>query len=214
MDLIGRSENVGKMQRNRERKDKINNMVHVSFDLVEEFTPRVPAQRGPNEDDTIPRICVAPDINSALQAIPQAGETINAMKTLEIPIIIHAYYLKSDCVLLPEQIADKVGDAIATGEMWIMEKPQSVYRVDYEIINSFIITIEDMYGTIGKFIIGGDKRRVRFQDNWWNLAKAYCSGPTAAKRFMENKPDISFRTLMSNLDDDTYEMKQVMKRMK
>lgn len=189
-------------------------MVHVSFDLVEEFIPRVPAQRCPNEDDAIPRICVAPDITSALQAIPQAGEVINAMKELEMPIIIHAYYLKSNCVLLSEQIMDKVGDAIATGEMWIVEKPQSVYRVDYEIKNSLVIKAKDKYGTMAQFFIRGDMRRVQFQDNWKNLAERYSSGPAAAKWFIENKPDISFRIFMSNLDDELYEAIRKFKRRK
>lgn len=189
-------------------------MVHVSFDLVQEFIPRVPAQRCPYEDDTIPRICAAPDITSALQALPQAGKVIVAMQELELPIIIHAYYLKSDCVLMPEQIADKVEDAVANGEMWILERPKSVYRIDYQIVNPFVIMAEDKYGTISQFFIGGDKKRVRFQDNWSNLAKEYSSGSAATKWFVENKPDISFRTFMSSLDDELYEAIRNFKRRK
>lgn len=48
-------------------------MVHVSFDEVERFVPRVPKQICPDEDNTTPRICVAPNILSAIQAMPQGG---------------------------------------------------------------------------------------------------------------------------------------------
>lgn len=188
------------------------NMVHVSFDLVEEFVPRVPAQRCKNEDDITPRICVAPDITSALRALPQAGEVIVAMQELALPIIIHAYYLKSDRVLMPEQIADKVGDAVANGEMWITEPPQSVYRVDYEITDPFVIMAEDKYGVIAQFFISCDKKRVKFQDNWANFASAYSSGPKAERWFIEHKPDMSFRTFMSNLDDELYGVIRKFKR--
>lgn len=47
--------------------------VHVSFDIVEKFIPRVPRQRCQGEDMSIPRICVADTILDAINAIPQAG---------------------------------------------------------------------------------------------------------------------------------------------
>lgn len=49
------------------------NGIHISFDIVDEFTPRVPRQRCPGEDETVPRICVAEDILNAVNAVPQAG---------------------------------------------------------------------------------------------------------------------------------------------
>lgn len=78
-------------------------LLHASFDEVEKFTPRIPKQRCPNEDDTIARICVAPTIRDTLAAIPQSGEVIHYMKILNLPVIIHAYYIKCDSVLMPEE---------------------------------------------------------------------------------------------------------------
>lgn len=211
---IGLSGGAGRMKRSRERKSKTNRMVHVSFDLVDEFVPRVPAQRCQNEDDTTPRICVAPDITKALQAIPQAGEVISAMLSLELPAIIHVYYLGSDHVISHSQLASKVGDAAATGEMWVMKKPQRVYRIDYMITDQYIIMAKDKYGTTAKFFVGGKFERVRFQDNWKNFAAAYSTGPNEEKWFMEHKPNISFRTFMSNLDEGLYESLRELKRRK
>ena len=50
------------------QRGKRNNskLVHVSFDEVERFVPRVPKQICPDEDNTTPRICVAPNILSAI----------------------------------------------------------------------------------------------------------------------------------------------------
>ena len=53
--------------------------IHVSFDIVDEFTPRVPRQRCPGEDETVPRICVAEDILNAVNAVPQAGLVMENM---------------------------------------------------------------------------------------------------------------------------------------
>lgn len=106
-------------------------LVHVSFDEVERFVPRVPKQICPDEDNTTPRICVAPNILSAIQAMPQGGTVAYNMARIGVPVVIHAYYIESDAILMPEQIADKVPDAVATGEMWVMAVPAAwTYKTD------------------------------------------------------------------------------------
>ena len=70
--------------------------IHVSFDIVDEFIPRVPRQRCPGEDETVPRICVAEDILNAVNAVPQAGLVMENMKSLGLPVVIHAYYLTGE----------------------------------------------------------------------------------------------------------------------
>lgn len=116
------------------QRGKRNNskLVHVSFDEVERFVPRVPKQICPDEDNTTPRICVAPNILSAIQAMPQGGTVAYNMARIGVPVVIHAYYIESDAILMPEQIADKVPDAVATGEMWVMAVPAAVRRYGYE----------------------------------------------------------------------------------
>lgn len=158
----------------KQRKEKAickTKMIHVSFDLVDKFKPRVPQQRCPGEDETIPRICAAPNILSALQAIPQAGEVIWTMYRCGLPIIIHAYYFKSEYALYPEQIKDKVGDAEATGEMWLLEGPASVYRVDWEITDFIAPMRTDRNGTKARFVVCVTNERRKYQDNWENFAE-------------------------------------------
>ena len=178
-------------------------LIHVSFDEVENFTPRVPEQRCPNEDETIPRICVAPTIRNALSAIPQAGEVIYYMERLYLPIVIHAYYIESDSVLMSKEVVDKVPDAIGTKEMWVTKVPDVVRRVDFELVEPVIAKRKDMNGICERVVIGYDfLRRVKFQDNWRNLATKLIKETDKIEHFMCNKPDILYRTVMSNMDDE------------
>lgn len=48
---------------------------------------------------------------------------------------------------MPEQIADKVPDAVATGEMWVMAVPAAVRRIDYEIVDPYVPMRIDRNGT-------------------------------------------------------------------
>lgn len=185
------------MKRKR-RKSKA--MVHVSFDTVEQFIPRVPQQRCINEDSTTPRICVAPDLTSALQAIPQAGEVIYNMKRIGVPVIIHAYYLQCGAVLKADEI--NVPDACVTGEMWLTDAPSKVYRCDFELTDSYTVLRKDKYGTEGRMLLCARYKRVKHQDNWKNLAYYVSDTEKRAEKFLKKKPDITFRTFMSNLDEE------------
>ena len=163
-------------------------LIHVSFDEVENFTPRVPEQRCPNEDETIPRICVAPTIRNALSAIPQAGEVIYYMERLHLPIVIHAYYIESDSVLMSKEVVDKVPDAMGTKEMWVIKVPDVVRRVDFELVDPVIAKRKDMNGTCERVVSGYDSlRRVKFQDNWRNLATKLIKETDKIEHFMCNK---------------------------
>ena len=137
------------------QRGKRNNskLVHVSFDEVEKFIPRIPKQICPNEDNTTPRICAAPNVLSAIQAMPQGGTVVYNMARIGVPVVIHAYYIESDAILMPEQIADKVPDAVATGEMWVMTVPTAVCRIDYKIIDPYVPMRIDRNGTRERFLV-------------------------------------------------------------
>lgn len=96
--------------------------IHVSFDIVDEFIPRVPRQRCPGEDETVPRICVAEDILNAVNAVPQAGLVMENMRSLGLPVVIHAYYLTGEG-MGKEEVQNYVPDAKLTGEFWLTENP-------------------------------------------------------------------------------------------
>lgn len=137
------------------QRGKRNNskLVHVSFDEVEKFIPRIPKQICPNEDNITPRICAAPNVLSAIQAMPQGGTVVYNMARIGVPVVIHAYYIESDAILMPEQIADKVPDAVATGEMWVMAVPTAVCRIDYKIIDPYVPMRIDRNGTRERFLV-------------------------------------------------------------
>lgn len=125
------------------------------------------------------------------------------MARIGVPVVIHAYYIESDAILMPEQIADKVPDAVSTGEMWVMAVPAAVRRIDYEIVDPYVPMRIDRNGTRGRFLVWyGELKRVRYQDNWRNLSTRTARNQKAVEWFMENKPDISYRTFMSNMDDE------------
>lgn len=67
--------------------------IHVSFDVVDAFNPRVPKSRIEGEDGTIPRICVANRLLDCVNAMPSGPETIQAMQQLGLPVVVHAYYI-------------------------------------------------------------------------------------------------------------------------
>lgn len=120
-----------------------------------------------------------------------------------VPVVIHAYYIESDAILMPEQIADKVPDAVSTGEMWVTAVPAAVRRIDYEIVDPYVPMRIDRNGTRERFLVWyGELKRVRYQDNWRNLSTRTARNQKAVEWFMENKPDISYRTFMSNMDDE------------
>lgn len=179
-------------------------MVHVSFDLVKEFVPRVPQQRCPNENDTIERICVAPDVLSAMQSIPQCGEVMYFMRELGLPIIIHAYYMKSDNIIENSDVQKYVPDAEATREMWILDKPKSVYRVDYEITDFLAPMRKDMYGTEQHFVFLADKKRCKYQSNIDNFFDVYEFGSKESK-LKELFEQSTYRTVLSNLGEEMIE---------
>lgn len=181
-------------------------MVHVSFDLVESFFPRVPPQRLKTEDATIPRICVAPNVLFALRSIPQCGNVMQVMKQLGLPIIVHTYYLKSENVIDNETVQKYVDDAYVTGEMWLTDPPESVYRVDYQITDFLAPMMTDKFGNREHFVFIADMKRCKYQDNWDNLFGSLYLNDREGGKIKSLKGLCTFRTLMSNLGKEEIEI--------
>ena len=179
-------------------------MVHVSFDLVDEFIPRVPKQRCEGENDTIKRICVAPSIIEALNAIPQAGLVVRNMKSLGLPVIIHCYYLKSDKVMSNEEVQKYVPDAMATMEMWILEKPKAMNRVDYEITDCIVKQGVDAFGNEQFEVQLPEIKRVKHQSNIDNFFKVFSRSPNE-REMREIFEKQSYRKVLENFDDEIIE---------
>ena len=114
----------------------------------------------------------------------------------------YSYYCASSNKEMKE-VVDKVPDAIGTKEMWVTKVPDVVRRVDFELVEPVIAKRKDMNGICERVVIGYDfLRRVKFQDNWRNLATKLIKETDKIEHFMCNKPDILYRTFMSNMDDE------------
>jgi len=175
-------------------------LIHCSFDLVDDFTPRIPDSRviwkgKEYEDCTTPRICVAPSVLDCLKAIPKAGETIRWMEAVGMKPIVHAYYLKSENVHICTK--DDVLDADNTHEMWVLDKPKDWHRVDYEITDCFMTDGKDQFGKDGVFIHAVDLKRVRYTDN----LKEFLDGlGVTYEDFPDSCKPVLFRKLAMVLD--------------
>ena len=176
-------------------------MMHISFDEVNEFGPRIPYPRLSDEDGSIPRICMAPTILQALRAIPGGGDAVRNMQSVGMPVVVHAYYLHG-CEIVDNSVVKKmVSDAIFTGETWAVTKPAKVVRVDWELSNMLYSDTLTEDGRSSWRVESADLKRVPHQDNWMNLAKTVMPG--REEEFLSKIPKhLSFRTLMQNLPAD------------
>ena len=176
--------------------------VHVSFDIVDEFIPRVPENRCEGEDDTVKRICVAPDIFHAINAMPRGGESMWKMHELGIPLFFHAYYLEaeSEDIIRNEKLFTLIPDAIFTKEAWIIGKPKAVRRIDYileEPIFREIYSNDDLLHEV----IGGKLKRTK-KDNSWERFFLWMNG----NRKVPKGINIPFSLFIGNLDDEIREI--------
>lgn len=181
--------------------------VHVSFDIVDHFAPRIPKQRCPEEDATISRICVAENLTMAINALPQSGDVICAMKDLRLPIIIHAYYIKGEG-MNNEEVRKYVPDAEFSGEYWITSVPSSVLRIDYKITGFETKVIQDCFGH-GLIILWEiQTKRCKFQDNIKNFLKMYGRNGEGNEQQKKIFVDNTYRTVLSNIYRERLEKKE------
>lgn len=79
-------------------------MVHVSFDVVDNFYQRIPMYQITNENNSIKRVCVTNSIRNSLEDVPGSYKILHNMYKLKLPLIIHAYYMTSNNFLISEKI--------------------------------------------------------------------------------------------------------------
>lgn len=140
--------------------------IHASFDLVEQFIPRVPKRRAPGEDDRIPRICVSDRLLYCVNSMPFGPQALRDMESFGISIVIHAYYLKGDKILAPDEVAKYVPDAECFQESWLLTAPTSIRRIDYRIENMQFYQPDGILR-----LLSADFTRCRFTDNKEEIVK-------------------------------------------
>lgn len=117
-------------------------LYHLSFDVLEEiyeFIPRIPEIRMKGEDNTFLRICCSDTIEGALSGIPGNIDFLNSDRIYPL-VKVYEFDetgLEDEFVLSPEEIKDKVPDALTTGEHWITSniRPKSSYIINVKSMN-------------------------------------------------------------------------------
>lgn len=172
-------------------------MVHVSFDTVETFVPRIPSFRieGELEEDSVTeRICASSTILGALRGIPHGGDVLYQMKRLGLPIIIHAYYLEGEYIVPTEQ---QVPDRCATDEVWFLKTPKRIRRVNYRITDFELLPVEGVERSF-QFVLNASVKRCTYGDNKKNLCELF---HRETPKVIE---DFSFREIMLNIGEELF----------
>lgn len=176
-------------------------MVHVSFDPVLKFKPRIPEQRIEGayaEDNRTKRICVAPTILRALQAIPQSALVLQYMQRLELPLVIHVYYLTG---IFYKPSVEEVPDAPLTQEHWLLQEPESVLRKDYEVMHFSSVEVMDQNHATFDVVTSVHLKPCRFMDNYENLKNRF-----GVPQDIGFPSDVSFRTFLANCGEELLEI--------
>lgn len=181
-------------------------MYHVSFDRVTEVIPKIQKNICPGEDATIPHICAAPTIGQALNAVPQAGFVASYMRELGLPVILHVYALTGDRLMENHKVQQHVPDAELSGEVWLLEKPASVKRTDYEITDFDTKIFIDVNGNEICCIYNLKARVCAYSSNRENFINEF--RPSNRKRFLELFEKYGYRTVIFNIGEDLIQKRQ------
>lgn len=108
-------------------------LFHVSYKPVENFSPRVPANRAEREDCEIPRICFAESIVGCINAKPSGICPILSGLTHHIPVALYVYSIQTEDygsdVLMPPICVQEIlhcPDALANCEYALLCKPKNI----------------------------------------------------------------------------------------
>ena len=170
--------------------------IHVSFDIVNSFEPRVPKSRIEGEDGTIPRICVTNRLLDCINAMPSGPETLQAMQQLGLPLIIHAYYMQAQGIWDTETVINYVPDARCYHESWIRTVPTHVRRVDYRVMEPQFYQTKS--GPLR--LLGAQFKRCSFSDNVTKLADLFHLHDSST--FAELIRKYGYAKVMFNLKDE------------
>ena len=148
--------------------------IHISFDPVEKFEPKIPQNRAPEEDQTIRRICcirtgkdMKKDIMKALNASPCAGEALNRIASFGFYPVLHVYEMDSQDYLLPDEVQKYVPDAYYSGECWLTKKPISFIHKCYEVTWFKTKEVSDSFGTEWQAVVALKLEKLKKTETNW-----------------------------------------------
>lgn len=134
-------------------------LVHVSFDEVKSFVPRVPKERAKGENKTVKRICFSESIEKAVNAIPNGGYALRGMlRRKEVTPLLHVYFCivsdNPDVRFIPPETVQKkynVPDAESTREWWALDIPKLEHRL-VKVDKADMANYTDPFGNHGVYI--------------------------------------------------------------
>lgn len=104
-------------------------LYHLSYDRIDRFLPRIPAQRIDGEDGTTPRICLSDSLIKCVNARPGKAQAIAVLHGHGVPCTAYLYEFDLDpCgpgIVWPSELKSRHGviDAVANGEHWLLDAP-------------------------------------------------------------------------------------------
>ncbi len=191
-------------------------LVHVSFDPVEAFFPRVPQEQATTgtEDKTIPRICCAPDIIHALNAMPNAGRVIKNMMGLGMDVILHIYEFHNiapAAIHVPTPF--EVPDVTDTQEIWITE-PVSEHQIKRYDVKLTSVQLKPLKAETGEELLIIQRMTITktdYQDNWEQFLNLTSKSEQIRERVRQIGAKYLFRSMMGSWTDEKIEILKTIK---
>lgn len=115
-------------------------LFHVSYKKIDQFSPRVPANRADGEDDMTPRICFAESIVGCINAKPSGIGPVLSGLLYKIPVTLYVYSIQTedyaDGVLMPPICVQELlhcPDAVVNCEYALLSKPKTIRERVYKV---------------------------------------------------------------------------------
>ena len=185
------------------RKQKF---IHVSFDLVSDFEPRIPSNRAKDEDAIKKRICcilskgsLQDDVIHALNASPCAGEVLQRIVSHGFDPVLHVYEFQSTKYMFPWEVQEYVPDAIYSGECWLLDKPKKFIHKCYNVSSFKTESVKDFYENKWEAVVNIQLEKMKKNETNW---ERYCHIYGFGYKFLRVVHDmnISFKTFALSLD--------------
>lgn len=194
----------------KEKRMQKQKFIHISFDPVEKFEPKIPQNRAPEEDQTIRRICcirtgkdMKKDIMKALNASPCAGEALNRIASFGFYPVLHVYEMDSQDYLLPDEVQKYVPDAYYSGECWLTKKPVSFIHKCYEVTWFKTKEVSDNFGTEWQAVVALKLEKLKkTETNWERYRKEHPNSVNDKLLQIVHSMDIGFKSFALTFSEE------------
>ena len=168
---------------------------HISFDTVDRFIPRVPANRCIGEDAETKRISVGTELLAMTEALPSWLIVLGRSFEVMGRAVLHVYSLYTDEPAYRPTI-EQVPDSKRTGELWLLKEP---IRVTVEDI--IVTSIEVDYSPIRARLVAMQYHKSALPaDNYAFLVESFTGYPDPLRVKKLKEIPYPFPVIMANWD--------------